>query len=239
MITKIIPFFKRPHTAKGVKLYYIWIVDAGVRRSKKPHPSKFKPRGFSPAPTMHEPQRKVILTSTQAVQIYNMKITAHCKSETNPKLPTASIAKLFGVSPKTVRDIWNGRTWYRETLPLDPSRADAAERLARRSGRPKGAKDKRQRTRKQVWGSEPTSVCCARPEDINMKDAEYPGHAGQAVASAMSCAAFCPAKSKANSPMVHISSAMGTKEKGLHWLEATSVGCADPFHDDWPHWKQR
>ena len=187
---------------------------------------------------MHRSEKKVILTSTQAVQIYNMKITAHCKLETNPKLPTASIAKLFGVSPKTVRDIWNGRTWYRETLLLDPSRADAAERLMRRSGRPKGAKDKRQRARRQVGGGQPTSFCCARPGDINMSDAEYPGHAGQAVASAVSCSANYLAMSKVNYHMVHNLPAMGTNEKALHWL-ATAVGCTDPFHDDWPHWKQR
>ena len=230
-------FFKRPHTAKGVK-FDIWIFKI-LRKGVAAAILKFKPF-FCRLPTMHRPEKKVILTSTQAVQIYNMKITAHCKSETNPKLPTASIAKLFGVSPKTVRDIWNGRTWYRETLPLDPSRADAAERLTRRSGRPKGAKDKRQRAGRQVGGGQPTFFCCARPEDVHMSDGEYPGHDGQAAASAMSCSAYYLAQSKVNYPMVHNTlPGMGTNEEALDWLEETAVGCTDPFHDDWPHWKQR
>ena len=71
-----------------------------------------------------------------------------------------------------------------------------------------------------------------------MGDAEYPGHAGQAVASAISCSAYYPAMSKVNSHMVYNTlPAMGTKEGALHWLEATSLGSTDPFHDDWPHWK--
>ena len=72
-----------------------------------------------------------------------------------------------------------------------------------------------------------------------MSDAEYPGHAGMAVASAMLYSAYHLAMSKVNDPMVHNTlPAMGTSEKALDWLEATAVGCTDPFHDDWPHWKQ-
>ena len=129
------------------------------------------------------PQKKFILTKPQVIQIYNLKAAVHCESETNPKLPAASIAKLFGVSPKTVRDIWNGRTWYRETLPLDPSRANAAERLARRSGRPKGAKDKRQRARRQVGGRQPKRVCSPLLKDVRMSDSGYSGIFGKAVAA--------------------------------------------------------
>ena len=182
---------------------------------------------------MHTLPKKIILTSTQAVQIYNLKATAHCESKTNPKLPTASIAKLFGISPKTVRDIWKGRTWYRQTLPLEHSRSDAAERLARRSGRPKGSKDKQQRARRQVKedSSASSKAKAPPPTDVSATGTECPGKFDQAVASETLCPAKYVAIIQSSSP------ANGAKEEIPHWLEATSLGSTDPFHDDWPHWK--
>ena len=60
----------------------------------------------------------------------------------------AFLSRKYGVSVKTVRDIWIGRTWYRATFHLDPSKPIAEERLQRQPGRPKGAKDRQPRTRK-------------------------------------------------------------------------------------------
>ena len=54
----------------------------------------------------------------------------------------------YNVSEKTIRDIWKGRTWFRDTLHLDAARADLADRLQRRPGRPRGSKDVRPRRRK-------------------------------------------------------------------------------------------
>ena len=192
----------------------------------------FHPFAF-PQDKMHTLPKKIILTSTQAVQIYNLKATAHCESKTNPKLPTASIAKLFGISPKTVRDIWKGRTWYRQTLALEHSRPDAAERLARRSGRPKGSKDKQQRTRRQVKedSSASSKAKAPPPTDVSATGTECPGKFDQAVASETLCPAKYVAIIQSSSP------ANGAKEEIPHWLEATSLGSTDPFHDDWPHWK--
>ena len=65
--------------------------------------------------------------------------SAKCKSSAN------SVAKIFGVSPKTVRDIWKGRTWYRTTHQLEPNRAEESERLTKHSGRPRGVKDSKPR----------------------------------------------------------------------------------------------
>jgi hypothetical protein len=53
----------------------------------------------------------------------------------------ARLATIYGVNEKTVRDIWTGRTWSRETWHLDTSRPIQLKA----TGRPKGCRDKRPR----------------------------------------------------------------------------------------------
>ena len=73
-----------------------------------------------------------------------MQISLRCKYGRS----SADIAKEYGVTEKTIRDIWTGRTWFRETLHLEPSREKIAERLTRQLGRPKGSKDRIQRRKR-------------------------------------------------------------------------------------------
>jgi hypothetical protein len=62
---------------------------------------------------------RVILTEQQAVEICAMKPavpitgTLH-RGESRSRI----IAERFGVSPKTVRDIWNRKTWVSATMHL-------------------------------------------------------------------------------------------------------------------------
>jgi hypothetical protein len=82
---------------------------------------------------------RAILSQIEAVSIFKLKPLprSDAKGATQP-LSSATVARTFNVSEKTVRDIWKGRTWHEETQHLDPSRP------ARRSGppgRPKGKKD--------------------------------------------------------------------------------------------------
>ena len=55
--------------------------------------------------------------------------------------PAAKVAIEFGVSDKTVRDIWKGRTWTKETLHLDTARVVVQKNI----GRPKGTRDSKPR----------------------------------------------------------------------------------------------
>ena len=62
---------------------------------------------------------RIVLTACQAVEIYNQKP----KSAEQCDLPRFSglsvvIAEKYGVSPKTIRDIWNRRTWVFATKHL-------------------------------------------------------------------------------------------------------------------------
>ena len=86
------------------------------------------------------------------------------------------VSKIFGVSPKTVRDIWNMRTWrhctqarwtdddltnhadFAKSLIKDAAHATSHHTAAsetpnklRRVGRPRGAKDSQPRRRKQQF----------------------------------------------------------------------------------------
>ena len=68
------------------------------------------------------------LTKTEALDIFRSKGISKGSTE---------ISKKYGVSEKAVRDIWKGRTWSRETWPLDKSRPMHLKKL----GRPIGSKD--------------------------------------------------------------------------------------------------
>lgn len=61
-------------------------------------------------------------------------------------VPAFFIAGEYGVSEKAIRDIWTGRTWSKETWPLEPSRVMQIKRL----GRPKGSKDLRPRKKRST-----------------------------------------------------------------------------------------
>ena len=121
------------------------------------------------------------------------------------------LASLYGVSVKTIRDIWVGRTWYRSTCHLDPSKPVNLHRLQRKPGRPLGAKD-------------------SKPRVVQPTRRESPPSPSSAAVIATSChtsAAAFDVWRQASTPLAD-------------WLDggswAASAGWDDPFHDDWPFW---
>ncbi len=89
---------------------------------------------------------RAILTDEQAVRIYQIKLDSPGRTPPSPAAfahaldsRARAVARAFGVSDKAIRDIWKGRTWFRETMHLHPANpaAPAARRLP---GRPKGRK---------------------------------------------------------------------------------------------------
>lgn len=92
---------------------------------------------------------RCILTVSQVLDIFRLKKSKTAEFTSPSGVVSAKIVgQYFQVSSKTVRDIWMGRTWYRATHHLEPTRSDAQERLDKRPGRPKGAKDRKPRIRK-------------------------------------------------------------------------------------------
>jgi hypothetical protein len=62
------------------------------------------------------PFNQTMLTALQAYQIYLMKPDPlMAPSIQNGGSQSRMIAELYGVSPKTIRDIWNKKTWTRAT----------------------------------------------------------------------------------------------------------------------------
>ena len=87
---------------------------------------------------------RAILSHDDAQTIYQSKPPQDVKDRSRASL----LAQQFGVSVKTVRDIWLGRTWYRATFYLDQNQPFTPERLIKKPGRPPGAKDRKPRAKK-------------------------------------------------------------------------------------------
>ena len=81
--------------------------------------------------------RRCRLTEDEAIGIFQ------CKGGPSNATKTA---RAFCVSEKTVRDIWTGRTWAKETSHLDASRAIKVTQM----GRPKGRRDSHPRKSRRV-----------------------------------------------------------------------------------------
>jgi hypothetical protein len=75
------------------------------------------------------------LSEAQVITIFQVKASASSATK---------VANVYGVSGKTVRDIWKGRTWSRETSHLDTSRPLLLKPL----GRPKGRRDTKPRSKR-------------------------------------------------------------------------------------------
>ena len=202
------------------------------------------------------PKPRAILTAQQAVHIFELKQRMSTSNRGNRSLSAAGVARVFSVNEKTVRDIWKGRTWSRETQHMDCSR----QMVIKHPGRPKGCKD-------------------AKPRRQRNSDRHRPSHEEQPVDrstchSSLQVAEGQPAKwfeypqSNTQSP----SSVTGGKDRfddhdrpvwqeynpeqsmsDQHWPVSASTGSIDahldewaqgnkslvelpdPFQDDWPY----
>jgi hypothetical protein len=86
------------------------------------------------------------LQEKHVVEIFQHKIRNSSASSLQAhKISASSVAQMYGVSEKTIRDIWNGRTWKEETWHLDMTRP----MCFKTQGRPKGSKDRE--PRKSKW----------------------------------------------------------------------------------------
>jgi hypothetical protein len=130
-----------------------------------------------PSATLRALNPHARLTQEQAVAIFKVRGSA----------PSAvSIAACFGINEKTVRDIWTGRTWSRETSHLDPTRTVQLKQI----GRPKGCRDSKPRQKRggstravsqgdtpcQCEASQKAAVhsCCFTPQVPQENDSSFP-----------------------------------------------------------------
>ena len=64
---------------------------------------------------------RAVLTRKIAVDIYRYKIENREAVDSAIGRHACMLAGTYGVSEKTIRDVWTGRTWSEETRILDPT----------------------------------------------------------------------------------------------------------------------
>ena len=195
-------------------------------------PGSAKQKNVNSTAFSHSP-RRAVLSCHQARAIFLSKPPLSASR----RRYASKLSKVYGVSPKTIIDIWVGRTWYRETCVLDQTKPVCSERLERKVGRPRGAKDMKPRSKKknmqagQLWTVEalsapaalhvPKAVAFHTPKNVEHRSLPAP------------YASFCTqaaAKTSYNSILP------------IDWAAYLSDNCdrfskfTDPFHDDWAFW---
>jgi hypothetical protein len=173
----------------------------------------------------------------QAVTIFQAKTSAVTADE---------VATVYGVSEKAIRDIWNGRTWSRETWHLDTSRP----LHLKLTGRPKGCRDSKPRKRRcnsreeKISSTSPTAQVPCRPHTEMHSVAgnalkqtslqiTLGQHANLMIESAHStelAACFEGSSAWHQSTSCHASVDEQLHEWDAFWRASTSV---DPFSGDW------
>ena len=151
---------------------------------------------------------RAILTVAQVQAIFRYKSASLAKDSEK----AGALARMYGVCAKTVRDIWGGRTWYRATFHLDQSKPFTPERLQKKAGRPRGAKDRKPRARKIAFdGSCADDSFCHM--DIRCDEAG-------------TCDSSFQCESAESSDWTDFPPAGGTVAPGFE----------DPFGEDWNQW---
>ena len=101
---------------------------------------------------LHKPAVKprARLAVLDAVKIFKLR---------GSEIQATSVANMYGVSEKAIRDIWTARTWARETWHLEPSR----DMVLKQAGRPKGRTDSKPRRTKARVDRRRTQNNVSRP----------------------------------------------------------------------------
>jgi hypothetical protein len=163
---------------------------------------------------------RAILTDEQAQAIFRHKPSAFAHDRDKAGV----LAKIYGVSIKTVRDVWVGRTWYRATFHMDHTKPFAPERLEKKAGRPKGAKDSKPRSRK------------AHSDGLDFLRVE-----NRLESSDQACYEACKQRaSESGSDNAILASAKAAAHENIDsrsWkdfpMAIPSGGFEDPFREDW------
>ena len=144
------------------------------------------------------------------------------------------LANIYGVSEKTIRDIWTNRTWTRETWHLEPSR----QVVLKQTGRPKGRTDSRPRRPKirvdHLRMEQPVSVCTSMQpfEDQYWTSADSTQFADDAQ-SPLPCAFQLDSTGGARHDVKAPALPSLDEQLGAWDLEACSPESWDPFEQDW------
>jgi hypothetical protein len=183
-----------------------------------------------------------VLTDEQAVEIFRLKFTSH-QSARPP--PATHVAKWYGVSEKTIRDIWKGRTWRLETWHLDTTRPFPDKQR----GRPIGSKDRRPRTVRRTAIDDDTNTAIvfvsSQVTQMHTEDASS-STPGSGPTTHHDDAGPCDGHASETTPREWGRTCVDEEIQGTQqastidwllqeWADAPSGApdCYDPFRDDW------
>ena len=185
---------------------------------------------------------RTVLQESEAIEIFLLRPLS---SELHETPCSELVGKRYGVSSKTIRDIWVGRTWYRTTHHLDPTRMDSTERLARHPGRPKGSKDSRPRISKaqKEHGARRFTACASKkskqPDTINVmmiRQAMPDLCVKPVVQTSETAFPDTPNAASVNGPYSSDAFESATSQAVERLNVKVQASFVDPFHDDWQHW---
>lgn len=157
------------------------------------------------------------------------------------------LAETYQVSIKTINDIWEGRTWYKETFDLDAEKPISYERLSKRKGRPKGSKDLKPRKAKvlvDISSFQPDHNPQTKPV-MNHKQSKREARSlhiletaasGTVERTAQKPRAAVGTDFSAATPMTNSQAKENPTRQSRAPDELQAID--DPFHDDWPHWSR-
>ncbi len=182
-----------------------------------------------------------ILSQHQAIKIYRLRKPKSDSGVGPRSLGNSSVlSKLYGVSPKAIRDIWNRRTWIDQTRHLWTNDEDRHQVICRSSPSGIVRLTRKQPSTRATWQLQTpdspvgSSSIHAVVSDLSNTHAAIAD--GMLLTSSKSLHSFHPLpKTTTDTPFPELASAA---EALRAWKEA-SIGDAaanDPFHDDWPHW---
>ena len=202
-------------------------------------PKRFNLQSILTARTMLavKSRPRATLDKNKAICIFKCRYTVHCA----PKL-----ARIFGVSVKTIRDIWRGRTWAADTWHLDENRTCSFE--YKQVGRPKGSKDTKPRQRRQTSQRGNVNLQYSKPidETVNayltpLRDNSNFFTSAEAVTNQFRLHAngdlvtsFSPHASQSNHHLLSAQNArIDLDEQLLKWENEFKILVTDPFEKDW------
>ena len=168
---------------------------------------------------VHKTKPRAKLTITDAINIFLLK---------TGQSTATNISRQFGVNEKTVRDIWTGRTWVRETNNLGASRP----LVLKSNGRPKSRCDellrnKRSRMQDSVpyKSALPESIHSTPSDDIQVFHKKFPETVQLSVSQ--SGGHQHSASPRSSTPTID--------EQLYVWdTYGSSIQLEDPFRRDWP-----
>lgn len=159
--------------------------------------------------TKHHRKR---LTEEQAIEIYRIKVRNESVSCAR-RIKAGEVSMAYGVSKKTVRDIWSGRTWSSETRLASATQDDVLDKTS-------------------LWGNQETQV------NKRMEAKYYEGN--NMPRNLESDLQFLEKNPTSDYfPFSVFNNDFAIKLQSHESVVNSVLSFNDPFHSDWPFWRNQ